>query len=296
MSRAAVATLLMAGVFACSTSVVLIRASSVDAVLLSAYRLIVAVLALMPLFLRDLKRHSYTRSHFKRSLVPGAFLGLHFITWIHGARMTPAVNSTLIVNLSPLATPVLLLVLAQERLQRPEWIGSGLALAGVLWLLGADYELNRQYFAGDAVCFTSMVLFSVYFVLGRKNRDFPSIWLYLVPLYAVAAVFCLAASFLGEHPFAKSYPPVELLYIIGLGLFPTVLGHSALNYAVKYFRGQVVSASNLAQPLFAGVMMYLFVGEVPQAAFYPATALILLGAVVALQPKRGARVSVKESS
>jgi len=49
--------LLLVGVFACSTAVIMIKACSEDAVLLSAYRLLIAAIALTPVFWRDYRRH-----------------------------------------------------------------------------------------------------------------------------------------------------------------------------------------------------------------------------------------------
>lgn len=277
--------LLTLGNFACSTSVLFIKASAMHPVLLSCYRLLVAVVALCPLFVRDLARHraEFSRRHLLAALVPGLLLGLHFVTWIMGARVTAAVNSTAIVNLIPLATPALLFLLAHERLRLGEWWGSGVALLGVGLLAAHDYRLGQQYFLGDLLCFVSMILAAAYLVMARRNRSFPSIWLYLVPVYAVAAVFCLLASFPFEAPGSVAHPPWEFWMVLGLGLVPTVIGHSLLNNAMRSVRGQIVGLSNLSQPLFAGLTAFALFGEVPDAVVYPAGALILLGAGIAVR-------------
>lgn len=277
--------LLMLGNFACSTSVLFIKASAIHPVLLSSYRLWVAVLALSPLFVRAwlVHRHQFSPRELYKTLAPGVLLGLHFISWIIGARMTAAVNSTAIVNLIPLATPVLLFLLANERLRASEWRGSLLALGGVVLLTSRDYSLGAQYFLGDVTCFVSMLLAASYLVLARRNRHFPSIWLYLVPVYAVAALLSGATSFAFESPFSRPHPQFELWMVLGLGLVPTVIGHSALNNAMRHVRGQVVGLSNLSQPLFAGVTAFVLFSEVPDPIIYPAGALIIAGATLAFR-------------
>jgi drug/metabolite transporter (DMT)-like permease len=274
----------MLGNFACSTSVLFIKASSIHPVLLAAYRLILAAVVLLPWFIRAWVEHreAFSLRDLNRAIAPGILLGLHFVSWIMGARMTVAVNSTAIVNLIPLATPALLFAVAKEKLRPAEWRGSIVALCGVALLTLSDYRINTQYFLGDVVCFVSMLVCSVYLVLGRKNRDVVSIWLYLVPMYAVAGIFCLLISFALEAPFSVAYKQRELWLLLGITLVPTVIGHSAVNNAMRHFRGQVVSLSNLSQPLFAGVMAYPLLGEVPGAMIYPAGLLIALGAGLAL--------------
>jgi drug/metabolite transporter (DMT)-like permease len=41
------------------------------------------------------------------------------------------------------------------------------------------------------MCLVSMLLFALYLALGRRNRDFPSVWLYVIPVYGQAAAVCL---------------------------------------------------------------------------------------------------------
>jgi drug/metabolite transporter (DMT)-like permease len=276
--------LLALGNLACCTSILFIKASTMHPVLLSAYRLIVAAAVLSPLFFSAWREHRDTFSvrSLNVAVIPGALLGLHFISWIMGARMTPAVNSTAIVNLIPLVSPALLFFFAGERLNGREWQGSLVALGGVLLITGRDYHLSEQYFWGDITCFTSMVLAACYLVLGRRNRHFPSVWLYLVPLYAAGAVVCLVASFWFEPPFSVNYGWFEWAMMLGLAMVPTVIGHSLLNYSLRHFRGQVVGLSNFSQPLFAGLFAFLFLNEIPDPIILPAGILIAIGVTIAL--------------
>jgi drug/metabolite transporter (DMT)-like permease len=196
--------------------------------------------------------------------------------------MTPAVNSTLLVNMVPLATPFLLLAFAREHVTRNEWVATAVSVLGLLLLMGRDYNLSTGHLAGDLTCFGSMLLFAMYLVLGRRNRDVATLWLYLVPLYGVAGLLCLGGALLTVDFSAQPWNPRELGLAVGLGLIPGLLGHSILNNAVKHLRGQLVSVANLSQVLFAGTLAYLLLGELPDAMFYPSAALIIAGAVLAI--------------
>lgn len=274
---------LAVGVFACSTSVIFIKASAVQPATLSAVRLAVAVIALGPLFVRDVRRHTLGPRDFAICMLPGVLLGFHFVTWIYGARLTPVVSSTLIVNLVPAVTPFLLWAAIRERLTGNEWLGTAIALSGTIALVSRDLDLSPNHFRGDAVCFASMVLFSMYLVLGRKSTRLPTVWAYVVPVYALAAVTSGLGCIGAPQPLARLSEPREILLAVGLGLVPTVLGHSALNYSMGRFRGQIVSIVNLSQPIFAGISGYALLGEVPAAMTYPACVLVLTGAVIALR-------------
>jgi drug/metabolite transporter (DMT)-like permease len=172
----------------------------------------------------------------------------------------------------------------RERLNAGEWAGTALTVTGVAALAGADYHFSPQYFRGDLICFASMVLFASYLALGRRNRDFPSLWLYLVPLYFVAGLICFAVSLAFTHPLAVGTAK-DAACLLGLAVMPTVIGHTILNKSMKHFGGQTVSLANLAQFIFAGVMAYFLLTppEVPEWTFYVAAALVVAGAAVAVR-------------
>ena len=273
--------ILIFGVFFCSTAVVMIKISQLDTIFLAGMRQIVAGLILLPVFIRHYKRSPIPIKQFRLTLLPGIFLGLHFITWIWGARMTPAANSTLIVNLVPVVMPFLLFFMLQEKVTKTEIWATLLSLAGMFLLTSVDFRLSSDFFLGDMLCLVSMLFLSVYLALAKHNRHFPSIWLYLVPLYWVGGLFCLIIAVI----YLKKLPPVsfkETSLILGLAVLPTIFGHSSLNYAMKHMRGQVVSLLNMGQFLFAGVLAYVFFNEIPVSLFYPACLLLILGAVIAI--------------
>lgn len=276
--------ILLFGVYACSTAVLMVKRSTVDPVLLSAYRLLIAALVLTPLWIRALRTHrrGIELSDLRRVIVPAALLALHFISWIIGARMTLAANASLIVNLVPVAMPFLMFALSREVIRRGEVVGTALAMGGMLLLAGADLRLSRTTFTGDAICFGSMIFFASYLAFGRKNRHVPNIWLFVVPLYYVAGLLCLAAAFAtGRQP--QLYPLREVRLILGLGIIPTVIGHSSLLFSMKHLRPQTVAICNLGQFVFAGITAFFLFQEAPQRLFYPATALLLAGAVLAIR-------------
>ncbi|HEX8235853.1 MAG TPA: DMT family transporter [Abditibacteriaceae bacterium] len=286
--------LLTFGVFCGSTAVIMIKESTLHPSVLAAYRLLLATLFLSPLFLIQLRqyRNEYSWRHVQRSLLPALTLALHFISWAQGAQWTHAANASLIVNMVPVVMPFLLYFSVREMVTKGEIIGTAVSLAGVCLLTMSDFSLSRQHLLGDITCFVSMLLFAHYMAQGRANRDFPTIWLYLVPLYAMAGVICLVISCFVAEPL-RLYAPREYWLILGLAVIPTIMGHSILNYSMKHLRGQIVSVFNLCQFLFAGVLAYLRFGEVPQPIFFGAGALVVGGALLVIRASSGPHADKK---
>ncbi len=276
--------LLIFGVFATATAVIMIKACDVAPTPLAGYRLLVAAVVLSPLFVRDWRRYHerYGLPDVRRTLLPALVLAGHFISWTIAARLTQTANASLIVNMVPIVMPFILYLLIRERLNRGEVRGTVLAMCGILLLGLFDFHLVPENVAGDAGCFGSMILFAFYLGLGRRNRDFPTVWLYTVPLYFFAGVACIVAGAAAGSNFAIDTQR-DLLLTIGLGVVPTVIGHSVLNYSMRHLRGQAVSIVNLGQFIFAGTMGYFLLDDLPKWAFFVAAPLAVAGAVLALR-------------
>lgn len=292
--------LLVFGVFSGSTAVIMIKASHENPFLVSSYRLLIAAAALFPFFLRDLKAFTgkYGWRQVGWSAVPGAVLAVHFTSWVIGARMTSVASASLIANLTPVAMPFFVFLFYRERINRREVLGTLFTLSGLAVLGWSSLQVSKTNFAGNLICFGSMLAFAAYLALGRRNGQRLTLWLYMVPLYAIAGTICLLAALPTVNPI-KSYDPTDVLLMIGLGLVPTVFGHTILNFSLKHFRGQVVSVTNLGQPVFAGFLGYLVFGEVPQPVFFAAAALILAGILIVLfsgYKSRESRVESREYS
>lgn len=277
-------SLLLVGVFACSTAALLIRGSDINPILLAAYRLLLASVVLAPVFARKLRSHrsEYGWRELRMSILPGVLLGAHFISWITAVRMTTVANATLMVNLVPIAMPFMLLLFMRERLNRPELIGTMVALAGLYILVAEDFSLNREHFLGDMLSLGSMLLLALYLVMARRNKRIVSVWLYVVPLYFFGGLFCLAVALFFTNPI-HAYPVKDIAIVVGLVLVPTVIGHSIFNHCMKVLRGQLFSIVNLSQFIFAGAMAFFIYGEVPRQTFYIASLLLVAGAVIAIR-------------
>jgi drug/metabolite transporter (DMT)-like permease len=280
--------LLVFGVFVASTSVIMVKASTINPLLQSSYRLLGAALVLTPFFFRELRARGEKPALglVLPSLLPGVLLGLHFIAWIFGARMTLAGNSTVIVNMAPAVMPFFAFFLLGLAPSRREVMGTFIACAGVALMALADYRGDPKHFAGDLYCFVALLFFVAYLALARKNNEGGRLWSYLVPLYYAGGLFCLAAALvLGVDPVSGiGWTDVAMTAALALG--PTIMGHSIVNWAMLRFPPQVVSILNLGQFIFAGILAFFLFGEVPRTMFYVTSALILAGAIVAIRPRR----------
>lgn len=275
--------LVFIGVFASSTAVIMIRMSHTHPAVLAALRLLIASALLAPLFWREWRqnRAAYTRDHWRRSLWPAVLLAAHLASWGYGARMTFTAQASLIANLVPIALPFYLHWIVNERINRIEILGTAIALGGVALLTARAALTHSGDFLGNLVCFGSMLAAAGYVALGRRNRDFPSLWLYVVPVYLQAGLISLVVSlpWIATFEFRSRR---EWLLMFGLAFLPTIVGHSIINYGVRHLRGQVVALANVLQFVFAGAMAYVLFREQPAPLFYAASAVVVAGVALVI--------------
>jgi drug/metabolite transporter (DMT)-like permease len=269
------------------SSAIMIKASTMHPALQASYRLLFSALILAPFFFAELRRsrRSLSPRILLPALLPGAALGIHLITWILGARATLAGNATVIVTMVPVAMPFLVFMMTRELPRRAEVAGTIVALVGIAILAAFDYRLEDGSFAGDLACFASMLFYALYLALARRFAPREGLMLYLVPLYLVSGLLCLACALPFADP-VRGVTGTDLLMTLGLALGPTVVGHSLMNRAMTKLPPQTVSLSNLTQFIVAGLLAYFLFGELPRPEFALASALIVAGVAIPILSRR----------
>jgi drug/metabolite transporter (DMT)-like permease len=271
------------GIVACSTAVILIKASHTPPVWLAAERLLLAAAAIAPLALRDARRAGgWGGEDLRAAWWPACFLAAHFATWVVAARLIPAANSTLVANFTPVVMPVVALVLLRERVSGLELAATLVGIGGVMALAVGDLDASSSYLLGDGLCFVAMLALAVYLALARRLRR-GSLWLYMAPVFAIAGVICAAAA-LAIEGWPRLPGGREALLVIGLALVPTVVGHSLMNRAMGELRPQVVSLAALGNVPCAALMAWVLWREAPSPLFWVTCAAYIVAVTMLMWP------------
>ena len=275
--------IMMIGMVAAGFSPIFVKYGTMDPFILASYRQLLAALLLIPLFVRDMKQNnsSFHIRQISPSILPGVLLGLHFILWVTGARLIPGGHSSVIVTMGPVFMPFIMLFMLRERITKIELAGSVLALSGVFILGFKDREFASQFIKGDILVFLAMILVTLYLAFARKNRKNSLLWFYMVPLYATGGLLCLLIGIITGADLLP-YTAGDWFSILGLGIVSTVIGHSINNFGMRKLRGQIVSLLNLTQIIFATLLSFILLGEIPPIYFYPAAIVILSGPLLVI--------------
>ncbi len=271
---------LIAVVLALSVGSILVRMADAPGVVVSFYRLLFASVIFLPLTIRELRRSRVTPRGIILSLLAGVLLAGHFATWISSLSYTTVAASVSLVSTNPLWLVLMLWVIHRSPPNRRVLGGVLLAVTGAL-LIGLDGASGTASNApfGNALAVTGAVFVSGYMLLGRAaQRSGLTVGAYagLAYLAGALALAPLPALF-GQAYFP--YPAATFGWLLLLALVPQLVGHTGINFAIRYLDPTVVSTVVLLEPVGAGLLALLVFGEAP-GGLTLAGAVVLLAGVV----------------
>jgi len=211
----------------------------------------------------------------------------HLVAWIAAVQHTTVANAAIFFSVNPVLTAVGGAWLFGERLTRHFWLSAGLGLAGVAILGWGDLGGGPGPLLGDALALLCSVLFTLYFLAGKSLRAGLDNRVYVTALYAIAGLVCFVAlAALGQPLFA--YDAAAWRCFLLMALVPTVLGHTGLNYALRYLDAGRVSLATLTEPALAGVVAWAAWGEPLTLRSLAGYAVIGAGVALLVREKRSA--------
>lgn len=247
------------GVFFLSLSGILIKLSTAPPLITAFYRMFFTVLILTPYFFA---KHRDKISFFLdyRPVLVGFLLAVHFILWITSFNHTAISNSVIFVALQPLFTIVLEYLFAREDLREGAVIGIIMAVIGSSVISIGDFFQMQDYLFGNILALSAAFFAASYLFIGRGVRKKIEYFPYLYILYSYAALFLGIGVFIFDIPFTGQGINNYLIFL-GLALGPTLIGHSILNYSVRYLPTSVVSLSILGEPIITTFLAWLLLSE-----------------------------------
>lgn len=281
-------------ILAVSASSIFIRLAQAEAssLVIAAYRLSISTLILsVPVLFRNTKEIALIKpKQWGLLILSGFFLALHFASWITSLEYTSIASSVVLVTSSPLWVAIFSPVLLKERIPKSVRWGLAIAMLGAVLVGSASYlqsgSIQPMFSGGKALwgqflALCGAVTVAGYFMIGRSMRQSLSLLSYTFLVYGIAAVILLLIVWMVHLPLGGYSPHIYLLFA-AMAVIPQLLGHSTLNWALKYIPAAIVSIVTLGEPVGATLLGYLILKESPQALEVLGGIIILIGIAVAM--------------
>lgn len=262
--------------------------------MIAAARLVVASLVLVPIALIRY-RHQWgqlSRSDLAKVFTAGLFLALHFASWISSLALTSIASSVVLVTTTPLWVALLSPMILKEPIRRGVLMGLLFSITGgVIVGIGqacrisqGEFICQAQVFSGQAMWGNFLALFGAwmaagYMIIGRQIRKKLDTVPYVALVYGAAALILLLVVIIRAEP-VFSYSGETYLWLLALGVFPQLLGHSLFNWALKYISAVYVALTLLGEPIGTIILAFIFLRESPTPLEGAGAALIMVGIVI----------------
>ncbi len=275
------------GIVAVSFSSVFIRlaqARGMATLAIAAWRLMFACTVLLPYAWATHQREikALSKSQWKLLALAGVCLGLHFALWIVSLAYTSVASSAVLVAMGPAFVGLGSWLFLKERLVYKTIFGILLASGGSLIIGWGDLGQGQSPLLGDALALGGAVCMAGYLMVGRKVRVDCSLVTYIGPVYGVAMLTLLAIVLVTQQPML-GFQPAAYVWVLALGLIPQLVGHTTYNWALNHLSATFVAIVTLAEPMGAGLLAYLFLGETVTLCTGIGGVFVLVGIYVASQ-------------
>jgi drug/metabolite transporter (DMT)-like permease len=266
---------LVLGVAICGVSsagAIFTHVDEVPPLLRASWRLQLTALILAPLALwqynsieEDGKKKLFNPSTIKILVGSGIFLALHFGFWVTSLDYTSLTHSLLFVTAHPLVILIGMFYFVRKP-NRMELVGGIAAFTGaaISMLDAGDVQGDRSVTVfGDQLAFFGAVFVVGYIVCGRILREWMPLFVYAFPVTLIGGLLLLPASWLLESDFSTFgafgyFSHHTLWWFVLLAFIAGILGHTGLNYCLKYVSPLLISISVTLEPVLGSLIGWMF--------------------------------------
>ncbi|HEX9221143.1 MAG TPA: DMT family transporter [Gemmatimonadaceae bacterium] len=268
----------------------LVRLSVADPITIAVWRLGLSLIIVAGFLFssgewRDWKR--LATGELALAVFGGVCLALHFWAWNASIHLTTIAASVTLVNLQPMVVATISAIALKEVPTRRQIFGIAVAILGALVIAapdlgGASTHRANAPLLGNLLAVSGAVTAAIYYTIGRRLRKSLGIWAYVAIVYATAFVGLVLIALLRGTTITPQ-PPREIAIFAGLALGPMLIGHTGMNWALKFLPAYVVNLTVLGEPVGATLLGALIpsIRQIPAPSTLLGGAIVLAGVVVA---------------
>jgi drug/metabolite transporter (DMT)-like permease len=186
--------------------------------------------------------------------------------------------------------PVLLIAieaLGGARPGRTRVAGVALAIAGTVWLALAESESAGGSVVGILLGVASALGMVGYLLAGKRAGRVLPAEVYAQRAYFVASCWLGVGIYLSGHSLIPENANEWRIAALS-ALFPTLLGHTPMNAALRHLPASVVSTAFLGEVVGASLLVWAFLHEVPPRGAWLGGAAIAAGILLVARTTRRA--------
>jgi len=229
--------------------------------------------------------------------IAGLALAVHFAAWIASLLYTSVAISTLLVTTTPLWTELYEVIRERRAPTRSFFLSLGLAVSGVALIVlhhtATPAPVAGRGLVGDALALVGSIAIGAYLLIvrdaGVRHLRPLATQQIVARTYSWAALGLVIGAVAAHEPAPRPTAVDAWLGIIAMALVSQLLGHTALNAALRDFSPSTIALSTLLEPVIAGLLAAALFGEALGPTAIAGGALVLAAIAITLRRTASAR-------
>jgi drug/metabolite transporter (DMT)-like permease len=272
------------GIIFISFSPIFVKLADASPVICAMYRIFFAWIFLLPycLYKRNLKME---RKDIILALISGLVFASDVAVWNVSIKMISATVSTLLANLAPVWVGLLSYLLFKKKSGWLFWLGTAIAIAGMLILVGIANVLQLKFNLGIVLAVAASVLYATYILITKDVLKRISTLPFMFYSMLGSLVFLLIVSVVSGDQLLH-YNLKTWGSLAGMGIICQLAGWITINYAISRLESTKVSIALLSQTVTTGLLAVVLLNESLDAKEIIGSVIVLVGiAITFLKPK-----------
>ena len=147
-------------------------------------------------------------------------------------------------------------------------------------LLGSPFDSNNNDMIGNLCALGCSFILAISFLISEKVRQTENTIVYTRTLYSSATVILLLLLIVLSKDFIPQSNDGMLYFgFFYLGLVPTIIGHNAFYYSLKYVKPTIIATVPLGEPIIASIIGYFLI---PDQLFTTYWEFTIIGGLISL--------------
>jgi len=250
---------LIIGILCISFSPIFVKLVDAPAITSAFYRIFLGWLCLAPYCFAKVNL-KIARKELIIALIGGIIFAADIAVWNISLLKITATVSTLIANLAPVWVGFIGYILFKKQAGRLFWIGTFIAIFGMVVLVGYQNIIILKFNAGILLALLASLFYAIYITITRDVLQKISVLTFMFYNMLSASIFLLVICEF-QHANLVNFSTSTWLYFIAMGLVCQIAGWLMINHALRFLESTKVSIALLSQTVVAGFWAILLLNE-----------------------------------
>ena len=278
------------GILCISVFPILVKLQLTGGLISAFYRMAIAGALLLPYVIVTKKFKLPKTSILILAILCGLLFASDVAVWNISIQESSATQATLLTNLSPVWVGVGSFLFLKNKPAINFWIGTVIALFGMITLVGFEFFLNLDFNTAFLLAILSGILYAIYMLVSKNVLAEMDVLSFMMVTLITSTIFLGTVCLVLNEPFS-GFSNAGWLVLFIQGVVCQLIAWLLISYATQNMRATRISLSLLGQAVLATILAWVFLDEKITIQMIIGGLILLLGIRITFYSKT---ISVKK--